>query len=356
MTFYLFILVLSSGSAFCASFAKDTYAGNLLKLATFLILFIPAALRYEIGEDYNDYRVMYNDISNGKFSNKEIGYVYLNFIISRMGGNFQTVMAAMAFLTYGLFCLAFPKKYFYLFIPILVMNIYMWSYQSVRQIFTVAVGYYAYKKYYLQEKYIKFLLAIAIACLFHSSAIIYLVIILFFKTMKINAYSAFFLFAAISLIYFRYTNQIINIVINLIISKTHYSYYLGSSWWDPVSIGGGLGVLFRSVLLGIIILFSKKTNLTKQDNEALIVFLIFALFNMFFLKIHILGRISRSLLFSHFLMAESIFTSKLKYRKILLLFIYFAFFVMFFLSIAVDGGYGSVPYRTRYFTYSIYQR
>jgi hypothetical protein len=357
MAFYIVLLILTSGSAFCSSFAKDITVSNIFKFVTFLLLFVPGALRYGIGEDYVDYLIIFNSIANGHPPKRiEPGYAFLNYLVSYFGGNIQHIMAVMALFTYGFFFLAMPRKYFYLLIPALVMNIYFWSYQSVRQMFVCAAAYYAYNRFYFNGKYKKYLIVIVIAFLFHYSALLYLVIIPLLMIVKINGYIAGFIYIVGSIIYFKYSDSIMNMVYDLIISKTNYASYITSSWWDSARISRGIVAVFRAVLLGIIIIAVGRKNTDKKSNGVLILFLIFALFNSFMWRVEILGRIARGLLFSYFLIIEHILSIKMKYKKVLLLYIYLAFFILFYRSIYADKGYASVPYKTKNFTFSIYQQ
>jgi hypothetical protein len=147
-----------------------------------------------------------------------------------------------------------------------------------------------------------------------------------------------------------------NIVYDLIISKTKYTSYITSSWWDSPHISRGIRRVFHAILLGIMIVAFGKRNTNKKSSEILILFLVFSLFNSFMWGVEIIGRIARGLLFSYLLVIEHILSVKMKYKKVLLLYMYLAFFILFYRSVYADKGYGSVPYKTKNFTFSIYQK
>ena len=55
MTTYILVYIASFLSAFCYSNSKNRNISFLFKIMTFLILFLPAALRYNVGADYAHY-------------------------------------------------------------------------------------------------------------------------------------------------------------------------------------------------------------------------------------------------------------------------------------------------------------
>jgi hypothetical protein len=159
MFFYFTLLLLSSITAFCYTFSKDISAGYIFKTLTFLLLFVPSALRYGIGYDYFGYERYFNEIKLGRDVVIDIGFLYFYRLINYFGGSFQFQLLAgiMSLLTIGFFLNAFPKKIFYLCVPIFVMFLYLWVYTTIRQIFVSSLVFFAYNKFFLKKKYISFL-------------------------------------------------------------------------------------------------------------------------------------------------------------------------------------------------------
>jgi hypothetical protein len=342
MLFYISLLLFSSITSFCYSFSKDVYIAKIFKSTTFLILLIPLVLRYGIGTDYFQYGIMFNDIARGQQERTEPGYQFLNHTVYRFGGDVQIVIALMGFFTQFFFFKAFPKKYFYLFVPLFVMTVYLWTYTTIRQIFVVSLAWYAYDVFFLKKKYVKFLLLILFGALFHFSSIIYLFIIVIFPFIKINRNTAMIIFLFILLSY-NYAHLITNLFFELIVSKTPFAHYYGiTRWWENATLSSGLGVLVRFITYFVMLLPCINDN-KKEENKTLLLFLISIFFDLLSMKIFIFTRISRGLLFSYFLMIKEIKTGKSRYRSVFLIIIYFLILIYF---IGVLQSNNSVPYRS----------
>ena len=93
MLFYSILLFLIICSASIVTYEKNTQIVTLFKIITFLLLFLPAAFRYNVGADYQNYINMYNEISAGGKELIEPGYWFLNYIIDKCGGSAQFVLA-----------------------------------------------------------------------------------------------------------------------------------------------------------------------------------------------------------------------------------------------------------------------
>jgi hypothetical protein len=344
MAFYIIILLLSSITSFCYSKSKDVFAGRLFKIITFLLLFVPMALRHGIGADYNAYKIIFHDIGAGINSHVESGYRYINYLIYSLGGNFQLVIVFTSFFTLFFFFEAFEKKYFYLYVPLLVMVLYLWLYTTIRQMLAASMVYYAYKKFYLNKKYIKFFLLTFLGTTFHTVAWLYFIIPVLFliKINRLRAYIIFFIF----LFTLPFIDKIAHFIFNSLVSQTRFAVYLTISqyWNSSAGISSGLVVLLRFILYTIL-LFSCVNNNKKEESQTLVLFLFMILFDCFTLKVPILARISRGFLFSYFLIIKEIMSGKSRYRSVITILACFLIFLMFF-AVLLTGGNYSVPYRS----------
>jgi hypothetical protein len=228
------------------------------------------------------------------------------------------------------------------------MVLYLWSYTTIRQIFVTAVAFFAYNVFYLRKRYIGYVLMMIFGSLFHASALIYIPLVILLHFIKINRYIAFTLLILI-LISSTYVDGIIEYLFNAIISKTVYIEYVGTKWVNNAEVSSGLGIIFKYIMFSIMLLPIIKYNNKKETSNGLGLFLVFIFFEVVSIKVKILGRIARGLLFTYFLIVKSTVNGTSKYRSMILLADYICLFVLFLLDLKA-GGHNSVPYR------SIFQR
>jgi hypothetical protein len=193
MLFYVGLYLIATLFAFLYSNTKDKTAAVFPLIATFLILFLPSALRYGIGSDYFGYIDAFQ--MSGRTVNYYIepGYQMLNVMIRNMGLNAQWVLAIMAFFTILFLFLSIPKRTFYLAIPLFMMLFYTLSFNGVRNCLTIMMGYYAYILF-SKGKYVKSIIIILIAMQFHRSAGVMLLLFLIMHLLKIKKIHSFVIF------------------------------------------------------------------------------------------------------------------------------------------------------------------
>jgi hypothetical protein len=129
MFFYLVLFFSACLFAFLYSREKRQHVAILWKFICFSILFIPAALRFNVGVDYPTYAKIFNYIANGVPILVEPGYWFLNYAVFKLNGGFQIVVAFCSFFTLLFVFLSFPKKTFSrlysdLFLSILSMDVH----------------------------------------------------------------------------------------------------------------------------------------------------------------------------------------------------------------------------------------
>src|SRR5690625_1132800 len=111
-TFILYgsILIISILLVFIYETEKNRALFLLFYIAAFLTVFIPAAIRYNIGTDYWSYIEIFYHIKNGKPTHVEFGYRYLNSFIASFSDNPELLVAFVSFITYFLFFISYPIK------------------------------------------------------------------------------------------------------------------------------------------------------------------------------------------------------------------------------------------------------
>ncbi len=174
-------------AAVLVAFSK--YKEKSLFILTFLILGVFAALRYNYGNDYDSYMFCYEQIRagiNNPFKN-EIGYTALNKIMPSF-----YVLVAVTAIFFILVIYKFIEKnlngvYRGFAVLIFAINPYLFlmNLSSMRQ--CIALSIFIISLNCIQErKLIRYLLLIALATIFHTSAILLVPIYFIANNKKIN--------------------------------------------------------------------------------------------------------------------------------------------------------------------------
>ena len=119
--------------AFCYSKSKDKSASVVFLVSTFLALFLPAAVRYNIGTDYKNYvQIISASLPKHRYAVFETGWIPMLWLLDNFDLNIHFFFVLTDFAI--LMCLFFvlDKKSFYLCIPIYVCFAYIQSFSLVR--------------------------------------------------------------------------------------------------------------------------------------------------------------------------------------------------------------------------------
>ena len=104
-------------SSVFVSFSKDSGVCLCAKVITFFILLLPLAFQYDVGADYVSYTNTFNAIAHGRnLYEDETGWLYLNRLVFRLGGNAQMIFAVTdALILYFLFSEVSRKNGLFMF-------------------------------------------------------------------------------------------------------------------------------------------------------------------------------------------------------------------------------------------------
>lgn len=157
---------------------------------SYFLLFIPMwaimAFRYNIGKDFGNYQYIFKTILQKKELKSmevETGFYYLNKIVSIISDNTQSIFIVVAFIMLILFISGFKKNSRGLIVQLAVFmgaGYYFYAMNIMRQYLAISMicaSFYLLEK----EKYIKFLLILILASLFHQSVLIWIPIIFIVK-------------------------------------------------------------------------------------------------------------------------------------------------------------------------------
>ena len=242
-------------------------------IASFILIFLFLAFRYDFGNDYMGYLEGFNKVNSygeidyfGKYYNYEIGWLVLIRLFQNLG--FFTMVGFLALLNCIIYYRFIKKyvevKYYWLAVFIYVFDPQFMLIQASAMRQSLAIGIFLFSIDYVYKKdLIRFALCIGIASLFHSSALILLpVYLLGYINLKVNKFWGIAIFGIfISLfLYPTIFATYVNTVVMGYFEK--YEFYQGPAG----TIGTGLGVLYLSGMF-LLVLFHDKFQ---RDQNALL--------------------------------------------------------------------------------------
>lgn len=321
---------------------------NLNYLLSFLIAWIPSAIRYGIGTDYNGYVNGYNysyniDLNFYGIIPKELGYRLLtNLIYFKLGGDPQLIFIITSFITIGLIYYTIFKLKLNQFskamaIFMFLSMYYCTSYNLVRQFVALAIIFYAYR-YLLMKNTVKFIIYVLLACSFHLTAIIMLPIYyLIYKDVEIKKIIAIIL--GVIIVYILY-DKALNILTSIsMFSK--YSFYSNEIKNDKEI---WKVIVKRLPLIFIILKYRKKLLELDYKNKQLMVLAVIEIMTGLFVTKNIwLFRLSYYFIFSYVLLISQI--CKIEKRKLIInlyMMVYCLFY--FYYNFVLNGVDEVLPY------------
>lgn len=145
-----------------------------------IMVFVYAS-RYYVGTDFGGYLRQFNTATRQSFeqftdSYRDIGFYGLTWVLNRIyNGNWLLYNATLAVLTYLPILVVIRNEIGEFFVYSALLYVFTMSYFSgfngVRQAIATGLVFYAYYMCFKNKKYVKYILIIAVAYLFHSTAL-----------------------------------------------------------------------------------------------------------------------------------------------------------------------------------------
>lgn len=258
MTFYILFFLCISGLLLLDR--EERYKNFNIKFLVFLLIFIVAAIRFDVGWDY----VSYFDLieKNHKFYSAQIerlepfnqGIIFL----SQFVGFTQLYFITTSFIIYFSFYNTF-KKYsadfaisilLFLALPIFFFN----SLSIIRQFVAIAIVLYGIP-YIISKKIFRFYFILVIAILFHKSAII-AVPLYFLYDRKVH----FYFYPIIFVLGFFSSDLLYWLVEHL---QPQYLKFLDRS----IGKGGNMVLLLFQIMGFVLLFFTNRMNRNKKINS-----------------------------------------------------------------------------------------
>lgn len=165
-------------------YSKQQVLNGLCLLSVFLLLFAVSSLRLNVGNDYAKY-VEFFHLNACKLATEtvvptEVGFnlvCIIIFIISGMEENFLLMFAFFAFFTILFFLKGMYEQsdsFFMSFMMFMLLGYYFQSFSTVRYYFALGIAFAAIPLV-INRQWMKFILLILLASLFHKSVLLVIV-------------------------------------------------------------------------------------------------------------------------------------------------------------------------------------
>ncbi|MFY0666346.1 MAG: EpsG family protein [Natronospirillum sp.] len=308
LVFYNAILLLSTLFVWLSEKASTPMQRKVCTLIAFLIVFLPAALRYEIGIDYFSYKIIFENIRDGLDpfwqSKMEPGYYFLNWIVASIGLPYEALVALCSFIIFLFFFKSYPLKNKYLIHFILISLLYFTANNLIRNWMALSIAWYGVARFATDKSLIKYLVLILISALFHKSSLLLVVLALPFVNFKVlkeykKLLNIFLLCLAIIL--FLYGQDVFRALLSgSVANALGYASYATSWYAQDTELGTGFGVVFYTVFL-LVSLLALKDESSHYFKVVYISIAIAVVIQIAAAQIHIFGRLKYVFFYAFFL-------------------------------------------------------
>lgn len=295
IVFYISILLFSTTLLWLSELNKNVLQERLFLFLSFIVLFFPSALRYNIGTDYLEYVFIYNNYNYLYDYKDEFLFYCINLFLKKMNADVMWMFAIHAFI-FTLFSFkAYPKEKYWIFHFILMCFLYFYSFNIIRQAVSIVICLFALKLFINKNTLLSVFYCL-IAALFHKSAYFFLFFVLI-SMIKVSDYFKIYiapilfilcLFVSYSSFFiFQYIEKIL-----LFIGFTDFAnYFHSSTHFIERQLGSGIGI---GIYLLMSLYISFNTKIIIKDNPrywaVIILMMLYAIILVLSSKIIIFGR------------------------------------------------------------------
>src|SRR5690554_878332 len=360
--FYNFILLSSTFFVWLSERMHYKLDRWFLLGIAFLLVFVPAAIRYDIGTDYVNYLAIYEGTSATKtlepYKYKEPLFYFINWFYQSIDAHFQWMFATFAFIFTAVAFKAYPRKNAWLLHFLFFSMLWFFSFNGMRQAVALSWCFLALFAFF-EKRYVWFLVLTLIGATFHQSALFITVagfaaLIPLGNQIKYRvapyAFIGFIIFTYISMnVVLAYMEQILSLV-----GLTKYAGYFSSAkHFVARDFGTGLGVLAK-VLFSVYIILNAKAFIKQNKSYWLLIALTFAYAVGVVLadKIIIFSRMSDVFIcapiIAAYLLANKLEQTRIR-KLVLVAFLAFLMLTFFKLSFGIPTSYADpkrMPYQT----------
>lgn len=339
--FYNFILLSSTFFVWLSEKMHYKLDRWVLLVIAFLLVFLPSAIRYDIGTDYLNYLEIFESGSYLNYQIKEPAFYFINWFLDSIDAHYQWLFAIFAFIFTAVAFKAYPRKQAWLLHFLVFSMLWFSSFNIIRQDIAVVFCLLAIFKF-LEKRYVWFVLLTLVGSTFHQSALLItlagvIALIPLPKFLKSKVAPLVILgVLAISLFSMSLLLSYIEQILNLIGLTKYANYFNSTRHFIPRDFGTGLGVLAK-VLFSIFIISNIKSFISINKNYWLLIILIalYALGAVLANQIIIFGRMAHTFVVAQILGAYLLWT--LPRNKKLNRLVVSIFMLFLILSFTKDG-------------------
>lgn len=256
---YNSILLLSVLFAYYAEHSKTELARLISRICLFMVLFVPSAIRYNIGTDYRNYVDYFYSVYGNDV--KEIGFYVLTVFLRNLHMPAHSLFVCSAILTY--FPLIFLERKNYTWkMMMYVLSFYLLSYNTVRNSISFSFMILSLDLFFRDRKWKAFVIY-PISILFHVSSFAFLP---FFFVNKLRCNRVILLFFLLIIWGMSDLDMLFVLLNNDLLLNTKYAGYLFSShYFGEPTFNTGYSILLgilHTMFLFAFFLFSKNKNYT----------------------------------------------------------------------------------------------
>lgn len=357
--FYNFILLSSTFFVWLSEKGRTNFDRRFLLAIAFFLVFIPSAIRYDIGTDYLSYvRIFENLDILENYKLKEPGFYYISWVLKANNIHFQSMFATFAFIFTAVAFKAYPRNNAWLLHFLFFSMLWFFSFNGMRQ--AVALSWCMLATFnFFNKHYLKFIILILIAITFHQTAI-FIAMVGVIACIPLNTYLKKYIFPIIFIILIIFTYLSIDIVLNIIESSlnlfgfTRYANYFNNpKHFIQKEFGTGLGILMK-ILFSLYCILNTNSLLKLNKNYWIIILLLlFYIIGLILAnKIVIFVRMSEIFIIAPIVSAYLLLqvpTNKKINKLILILFLAYSLLAFFKLSLGIPNSYTDpklMPYQT----------
>lgn len=248
---------------------KEYKRSILFMVLSCLAMWLPSALRYNVGIDNDGYQMQFNAMTqlSDAFVYYEPGYGLLCYMCKAWFDDYQVLIFVTAMLTGGLMWRAiykFSNSIVLCIIGCLAVNMYFMTFTVIRQFIAVAILLNTIQ-FIKDRKLVHFICAVALASCFHYTALIFSVLyFLYSENQKLFTWRNFIILAG-TIMFFAYINVILGEAFSTLSAiREGYADYENSNSSKNI-----VEIIFLLPVLIYAISFRKKLNALNEINTVL---------------------------------------------------------------------------------------
>lgn len=277
--FYSFILFSSTFFVWLSEKGRHTIDRWILLSIAFLLVFIPSAVRYDIGTDYLNYMEIFESGNYINYKIKEPAFYFVNWFLDSIGAHVQWLFVSFAFIFTAVTFKAYLRKNAWLLHFIFFSMLWFFSFNGTRQAIALSCCFLGLF-YFFDKRYTYFVMLAILGALFHQSALVVIflgVLALIPLSTCFKSHIAPLMFIAILGVAFFSINIVLSYIeqiLNLLGMTKYSSYFNSTKHFVERDFGSGLGALVK-VFFSIYIIINCKNYLQQKKQYWLLIILVF---------------------------------------------------------------------------------